>query len=86
MQHLYKVERHGEATNDIEEPREDVAKDLEKALDLDLAAAGQDIEMAASMEDLEAQISRAAEELSRETKRSRAPCPEPENRMHLARR
>ncbi|MBN9269851.1 MAG: hypothetical protein J0J15_06320, partial [Mesorhizobium sp.] len=42
----------------------DVAKELEKALDLDLG--GGDLDIAASMEDLEAQISQAADELARE--------------------
>src|SRR5689334_11663025 len=45
----------------------DVAKELERALDLDLSADGDGgLDMAASMEDLEAQISAAADELARE--------------------
>ncbi|RWX59079.1 kinesin, partial [Mesorhizobium sp. M4B.F.Ca.ET.089.01.1.1] len=45
----------------------DVAKELEKALDLDLSVDGDGgLDMAASMEDLEAQISAAADELARE--------------------
>jgi hypothetical protein len=44
----------------------DVAKELEKALDIDLTSeAGGDLDIAASMEDLEAQISQAADELAR---------------------
>ncbi len=50
----------------------DVAKELEKALDRDLVSEGDDLDIAASMEDLEAQISRAAEELSRETHNAQA--------------
>ena len=46
----------------------DVSRELEEALDFDLT--GGDIDIAASMEDLEAQISQAADELARE---SRAP-------------
>ena len=47
----------------------DVARELERALDLDLASdmAG-DLEVATSMEDLEAQISQAADELARESR------------------
>ncbi len=44
----------------------DVAAELEKALDLDLAGDEGGLDMAASMEDLEAQISAAADELARE--------------------
>ncbi|RUX42230.1 hypothetical protein EOA33_32435, partial [Mesorhizobium sp. M4A.F.Ca.ET.050.02.1.1] len=47
----------------------DVAKELERALDLDLSVEGDGdggLDMAASMEDLEAQISAAADELARE--------------------
>src|SRR4051794_13613214 len=45
----------------------DVARELEKALDLDLSGDGSgDLDIAASMEDLEAQISQAADELARE--------------------
>ena len=41
----------------------DVAKELEKALDFDLTAEPvSDLDIAASMEDLEAQISQAADE------------------------
>jgi len=46
----------------------DVARELEKALDLDLSSdvGSGDLDIAASMEDLEAQISQAADELARE--------------------
>ena len=45
----------------------DVARELEKALEIDLSGdAGGDLDIAASMEDLEAQISQAADELARE--------------------
>ena len=46
----------------------DVARELEKALDLDLSGdiGSGDLDIAASMEDLEAQISQAADELARE--------------------
>src|SRR6478609_9793212 len=46
----------------------DVARELEKALDLDLSGdiGDGDLDIAASMEDLEAQISQAADELARE--------------------
>ncbi|TGS34774.1 hypothetical protein EN823_14710, partial [bacterium M00.F.Ca.ET.180.01.1.1] len=46
----------------------DVARELEKALDFDLSgdAGSGDLDIAASMEDLEAQISQAADELARE--------------------
>ncbi|MGN6537419.1 MAG: kinesin, partial [Mesorhizobium sp.] len=43
----------------------EVAKELEAALDIDLASDSGDLDIAASMEDLEAQISQAAEELAR---------------------
>ena len=43
----------------------DVAKELEEALDFDLTGDGGDLDIAASMEDLEAQISQAADELAR---------------------
>ena len=44
----------------------DVARELEQALDIDLnSETGGDLDIAASMEDLEAQISQAAEELAR---------------------
>ena len=47
----------------------DVAKELEKALDFDLTAEPvSDLDIAASMEDLEAQISQAADELARESR------------------
>ena len=39
----------------------DVAKELEEALDFDLAAGADELDIAASMEDLEAQISQAAD-------------------------
>ena len=45
----------------------DVAKELEEALDFDLTGSG-DLDIAASMEDLEAQISQAADELARESR------------------
>ena len=44
----------------------EVAKELEEALDFDLSAGADDLDIAASMEDLEAQISQAADELARE--------------------
>jgi hypothetical protein len=44
----------------------DVARELEEALDFDLSAGADDLDIAASMEDLEAQISQAADELARE--------------------
>ena len=45
----------------------DVSKELENALDFDLARSpGRDLDMSASMDDLEAQISQAADELVRE--------------------
>lgn len=43
-----------------------VGKDLDEALDFNLTAAADDLDIAASMEDLEAQISQAADELARE--------------------
>ena len=46
----------------------DIARELEEALSKDAVGAGDDLDIAASMEDLEAQISRAAEELSRESR------------------
>ncbi len=46
----------------------DVAKELEEALDFDLAAGADELDIAASMEDLEAQISQAADELARESR------------------
>ncbi|RWC71956.1 MAG: kinesin, partial [Mesorhizobium sp.] len=49
----------------------DVAAELEKALDLDLAGDEGGLDMAASMEDLEAQISAAADELAREGRSQR---------------
>ena len=53
----------------------DVAKELERALDMDLSGDGSgDLDIAASMEDLEAQISQAADELARE---GRSQKPEP---------
>src|SRR5882757_937234 len=53
----------------------DVARELEKALDLDLSGDGSgDLDIAASMEDLEAQISQAADELAREG-RTQKPAP-----------
>src|SRR5690606_15376182 len=53
-----------------ESDSDDVAKALEQALDRNLIEGSDDLDIAASMEDLEAQITKAAEELSRE---SRAP-------------
>ena len=44
----------------------DVSKELENALDLDLTESRGSINMSASMDDLEAQISQAADELVRE--------------------
>jgi hypothetical protein len=62
----------------------DVAAELEKALDLDLNGDEGGLDMAASMEDLEAQISAAADELAREGRSQRAepanspqPAPQP---------
>ena len=54
------------------QPKRDFAKELEDALDLELADGLEngDLDIAASMEDLEAQISAAAEELARENPRS----------------
>ena len=51
----------------------DVAKELEDALDFDLANG--DLDIAASMEDLEAQISQAADELAREGRSADTPAP-----------
>jgi hypothetical protein len=57
----------------------DVAAELEKALDLDLGGDEGGLDMAASMEDLEAQISAAADELAREGRSQRAvPTDEPQ--------
>src|SRR5690606_17511985 len=42
----------------------DVARELEQALDIDLSSDSGDLDIAASMEDLEAQIAQAAEELA----------------------
>ncbi|EIM77320.1 kinesin-like protein [Nitratireductor aquibiodomus RA22] len=52
------------------QPKRDFAKELEDALDLELADGLEngDLDIAASMEDLEAQISAAAEELARENR------------------
>ena len=50
----------------------DVAKELEEALDFDLTGGGGDLDIAASMEDLEAQISQAADELARESASDKA--------------
>ncbi|WP_407067719.1 hypothetical protein [Mesorhizobium sp. CU2] len=50
----------------------DVAAELEKALDLDLNGDEGGLDMAASMEDLEAQISAAADELAREGRSQKA--------------
>jgi hypothetical protein len=50
----------------------DVAKELEKALDIDLSGDAGDLDIAASMEDLEAQISQAADELAREGRNQNA--------------
>src|SRR5690606_27269700 len=59
----------------------DFAKELEEALSIDLTEddLGGDLDIAASMEDLEAQISKAAEELAREGRQVEAEAPaEPE--------
>ncbi|RUV56982.1 kinesin, partial [Mesorhizobium sp. M1A.F.Ca.IN.022.02.1.1] len=57
----------------------DVAAELEKALDLDLNGDEGGLDMAASMEDLEAQISAAADELAREGRSHRIePANEPQ--------
>ncbi|TIV63748.1 MAG: kinesin, partial [Mesorhizobium sp.] len=57
----------------------DVAAELEKALDLDLNGGEGGLDMVASMEDLEAQISAAADELAREGRSQRAePANEPQ--------
>src|SRR5262245_33772020 len=54
----------------------DVARELEQALDLDLTGSDGDLDIAASMEDLEAQISQAADELARESGKTKvAPAP-----------
>ena len=61
----------------------DVSKELETALDLDLTGSpGSDMDMSASMDDLEAQISQAADELVREGRNGQptAPRPTPELR------
>jgi len=51
----------------------DVASELEKALDFDLAGGSEgDLDIAASMQDLEAQISQAADELARESRSEKA--------------
>ena len=48
----------------------EVARELEEALDIDLSGGARsgDLDIAASMEDLEAQIAQAADELARESK------------------
>jgi hypothetical protein len=56
----------------------DVAKELEQALDLDLSGDEGGLDMAASMDDLEAQISQAAEELAREGRKQKAAAPKAE--------
>ncbi|WP_246738821.1 hypothetical protein [Mesorhizobium sp. NZP2234] len=63
----------------------DVARELEKALDLDLSGdiGSGDLDIAASMEDLEAQISQAADELAREG-RNQNPAPPPLRRRGQA--
>ncbi|TKB65338.1 MAG: DUF805 domain-containing protein, partial [Mesorhizobium sp.] len=62
----------------------DVARELEKALDIDLSGdAGGDFDMAASMEDLEAQISQAADELAREGRSQNEP-PAPDQTQNAA--
>jgi hypothetical protein len=65
----------------------DVARELEQALDLDLTGNEGDLDIAASMEDLEAQIAQAADELARESGKAKpttvrsqpqpAPAPKP---------
>lgn len=69
----------------------DVAKELEEALDFDLAAGADELDIAASMEDLEAQISQAADELARESRAEKAAAaatapvkPEPKPSVHTA--
>jgi hypothetical protein len=55
----------------------DVAKELEEALDFDLTGGIEgDLDIAASMEDLEAQISQAADELARESRNGNTPVAE----------
>ena len=49
----------------------DVAKELEEALDFDFTDGDDDLDIAASMEDLEAQISQAADELARESNQAK---------------
>ncbi|TGV62668.1 hypothetical protein EN801_049090, partial [Mesorhizobium sp. M00.F.Ca.ET.158.01.1.1] len=55
----------------------DVAKEKKKALDLDLSSDTDsgDLDIAASMEDLEAQISQAADELAREGRNQQPSAP-----------
>ena len=53
----------------------DVAKELEDALDFDLISGDEDLDIAASMEDLEAQISQAADELARESGQDKPAAP-----------
>lgn len=55
----------------------EVASELEKALDMDFAAESGDLDIAASMEDLEAQISQAADELARAGNAEKATSPAP---------
>ena len=65
----------------------DVAKELEEALDFDLTGGDDDLDIAASMEDLEAQISQAADELARESASDKAATPpgaRPQGRQAIA--
>ena len=67
----------------------DVAKELEEALDFDLTGDGGDLDIAASMEDLEAQISQAADELARASandKTADAPGARPKGRKAMRRK
>ena len=68
----------------------DVTKELEDALDFDLTGSPDDLDIAASMEDLEAQISQAADELARESGQDKtvaqatAPAPRPQDEQQNA--
>jgi hypothetical protein len=55
-------------TSTLQNIDSDVARELEEALNIDLSHGGSDgdLDIAASMAELEAQISRAADELARE--------------------
>ena len=56
-------------------PQDDATGSDAERLDFDLAAAANDLDIAASMEDLEAQISKAADELAREGRGPATPAP-----------